>query len=116
MSNFHDFLVKHALFPFPVPVQTESINTTSLSQVEIGMLDANWKAKRALRDDTLVDKLCTTLRDILGNQELSAASKDHLLNFFSPRLGVNLDSEIEAEWRVNAHEAQVSFQKDFFTC
>jgi hypothetical protein len=116
MSNFHDFLVGHALFPFPAPDRTISINTTKFSQVELTMLNENWKAKFTVRDDTLVDKLCTALRVILENQELSADSQDHLLNFFSPRLGVNQNNEIEAQWRANKREPRVSSQTDFFTC
>ena len=86
MSNFNDILVEHAMFPFPEPDETRSLGTPSLSYVEIGMLDEVWKANHAVRDDSLVQKLCDTLQDILGDEVLSGHSKNLLLANFSPSL------------------------------
>ena len=117
MSNFHNFLVEHALFPFPEPKQTRFIASTDLFALKIARLNLNWKAKYAVKDNMLVHKHCKALQDILGDHELSAASKDYLFGSFSPPLGVELDSGmIQLDWEVNANEAQVSSPKDFITC
>jgi hypothetical protein len=116
--NFHDFLVKHAKFYFPEPDETKAVGSTGISSDEVGQLHPHWKAKYAVRDDTLVPKLCATLRDILGDMILPAGSEG-LLAFFSPQLEVfehpGKRSRVSQMWWENPHEARVSFPKDFFT-
>jgi hypothetical protein len=115
MSNFHDFLVKHAMFPFPEPDDTKSVVSTDISELEVGLLGKGWKAGHAVRDDTLVQKLCDVLQDILGDTALPPGAENHLLSFFSPKLGVTFAGEVEDEWLMNPNEAHVSFPKYFFT-
>jgi len=86
MVKFHDFLVKHAKFPFPLPDERRTVDTTDVSDFEVGLLEREWKAKYAVRDDALVRKLCDSLKNILGDTALSADSEKDLLGDFSPRL------------------------------
>jgi hypothetical protein len=108
MVKFHDFLVEHAKFPFPLPDESRSINTTDISLLEVGLLEREWKAEFAVRDDDLVRKLCNSLENILGETALSANSEKDLLARFSPQLGSLGGFQIE-EWLTNPSEAQASF-------
>ena len=63
--NMHDFLVEYAKFPFPRLVEDKTFTTTDISMIEVGLLEAKWKANHAVRDNALVQKLCTTLANIL---------------------------------------------------
>ena len=50
------------------------------------MLEIEWKAGHAVRDDILVQKLCWSLEDILGNiplAALAAGAEYYLLTFKS---------------------------------
>ncbi|KIK09865.1 hypothetical protein K443DRAFT_127259 [Laccaria amethystina LaAM-08-1] len=87
MSNLHNFLVEHAMFPFPQPTEGgPSTGTTDISLFEVPKLDREWKAKYAVRDNMLVQKLCNTLQNILGDTILSADAENQLLSRFSPRI------------------------------
>jgi hypothetical protein len=88
MSNFHDFM-EHAMFPFPKSDEARSIDSTDVSKIEVRLLKAEWKAKHPVRNDTLVQKLCDTLQDILGDRILPADAKKHLFVAFSPKLQVS---------------------------
>ena len=72
--KLHDFLVEPAMFPFPHPNEDQTTDTTDVSQFEVGMLDVEWKAWYAVRDDNLDQKLCQTLEDILGDVPLATTS------------------------------------------
>ena len=67
MSNFHNFLVEHAMLPFPELVEVGSINSTNISLVDVRLINAKWKAKHVVRDDNLNQKLCSVLWDIHGD-------------------------------------------------
>jgi hypothetical protein len=64
MTNltFYDFLVEHAKFPFPEPSTGDTAASTDISSVEVGLLDDQWRAIHAVRDDDVAKKLCDTLR------------------------------------------------------
>ena len=104
----HDFLVEHAMFPFPHPNEVQITDTSDISQFEVGMLEIEWKARHALRDDTLVQKLCRTLEVILGDVPLAAGAENYLLASFSPQLQVDERGGENEEWYMNPSEAQVS--------
>jgi hypothetical protein len=110
MSKLHDFLVEHAKFPFPHPDVSRTPGTTDISDFEVGLLAKEWKANRAVRDETLVEKLCDTLEDILGNTVLTARAQDKLLASFYPELQ---DDEfgMDRDWITNPSEAHVSFSR-----
>jgi len=109
MSKWHDFLLEHAKFPFPHPSEDKSIGTTDISQIEVGLLERVWKANHAVRDDTLVQKLCHTLKDILGETLLAADAESYLLASFSPEIQVDKRGHPDEQWSTNPSEAHVSF-------
>ena len=108
MSNLHDFLVEHAMFPSPQPDESLSAGTTDISPIEVPLLETEWKANRAVRDNTLVQKLCNTLEDILGDTLLAADAENQLLSRFSPRVQRGPFGRDESDWRVNPSESHVS--------
>jgi hypothetical protein len=110
MAKFHDFLVEHARFPFPLPDELQTTDTTDVSDFEVGLLESVWKAKYAVRDDALLQNLCDSLQNILGDTALSVDSEKYLLANFSPRLESDEYGEDE-EWLTNPSKVQVSFQK-----
>jgi hypothetical protein len=112
MAKFHDFLVEHAKFPFPLPDEFRTTVTTDVSDFEVGLLKREWKAKYAVRDDALVRKLCDSLQNILGDIALSADSEKDLLANFSPRLESDEYGEDE-EWLTNPSKVQASFQRSY---
>ena len=108
MSDMHDFLVEHAKFPFPQLNEGLSGNTTDISLIEVALLENGWKAKHAVRDDNLVQKLCNTLEDILGDTLLEADDENELLSRFSPRVQFGWRGHELHDWRVNPSESHVS--------
>jgi hypothetical protein len=108
MSKLHDFLVEHAKLPFPPLNEDLSSNTTDISVLDVGLLEIEWKAKLAVRDDTLVQKLCDTLQDILGDAPLAEGAEDYLLASFSPRIQFDERGREDEDWSTNPSEAQVS--------
>jgi hypothetical protein len=110
MTNFHKFLAEHAKFPFPLPVELQPVSPTNISIFEVGILKEDWKAKYALRDDDLIQKLCHTLRNTLGDAILEAGDQDYLLRSFSPQF--DLPGHEDNDWLTNSGKAHVSFSKD----
>lgn len=108
----HDFLVQHAKFPFPIPVEDRTAITTDVSEFEVGLLKKEWRANHAVLDDTLAQKLCHTLETILGDTLLSADSEHYLLSSFGRGLQFDERGSEDGEWSVNPSEIQVSFQND----
>ena len=108
--KLHDFLVEHAMFPFPHPNEDRTAGTTDVSQFEVAMLEREWKAGHAVRDDALVQKLCQTLKDILGAIPLAAGADNYLQASFSPKLQRDERGREDEEWDMNPSEAQVSIQ------
>ena len=111
MSNLYDFLVEHAMFPFPQPSENEgpSADTTDISLVEVPLLERAWKANHAVRDNTLVQKLCSTLKNILGDTLLAADAENQLLSLFSPRMQLNRQGQEKSDWSRNPSESHVSY-------
>jgi hypothetical protein len=106
--KLYDFLVEHAMFPFPHPNEDRTAGITDVSQFEVAMLEREWKAGHAVRDDTLVQKLCQVLEDILGAIPLAAGAENYFLASFSPQLQVDERGRENEEWDMNPSEAQVS--------
>ena len=97
--------MKHAKFH---PDESRSVSTTDVSQLEVGLLERGWKAEHAVRDDTLVQKLCQTLEDILGDTPLASGAGNFLLASFSPRLQVDERGREIKAWHKNPSEAHES--------
>jgi hypothetical protein len=112
MSKWHNFLVEYAKFPFPLPDESRTVGTTDLSDIEVGLLETEWKAKYAVRDDALIQKLCNTLKNILGDTPLTDDPKDFLLNSFGPNLLVDQRGRADRNWHTNLSEAHVSFSTE----
>jgi hypothetical protein len=108
MSSIHTFLVENAKFPFPVLDGKLSNSTTDISPVDVGYLETEWKAKRAVRDDELVEKLCHALEGSLGNAPLAEQARDYLLAKFSPRIQFSGLGQEDEDWSTNPNEAHVS--------
>ncbi|KAM6493291.1 hypothetical protein JOM56_011425 [Amanita muscaria] len=104
--KLQDFLVEHAKFPFPHPDELRTADTTDISEFEAGLLEREWKATHAVRDDSLVQKLCHSLESILGDTPLAAGSEKYLLASFSPLLQVDEFGREDGEWDMNPSEAQ----------
>ena len=113
IMKLHDFLVEHAKFPFPLPTSNEdrTVGITDISQLEVGLLEREWKAGHAVRDDTLVQKLCQTLKDILGDTPLAADAENYFLVSFSPLLQVDERGRENLEWNKNPSEVQVGITR-----
>ena len=109
MTTLHDFLVEHAKFPFPVTDESRTVDTTDISLLDVSKLSKEWKAGHAVRDDTLVQKLCQTLKTILDDTPIAAGDKDDLLPYFYPLLQFDGDDVEDPEWAVNPSEAHVCF-------
>ncbi|KAH8103235.1 hypothetical protein DFH11DRAFT_1521133 [Phellopilus nigrolimitatus] len=85
-KSLRDLLKESAFFPFPRSGPSQSRNFTEPSILESSRLDPCWKAAIAVRDDGLIDALCSTLDDILDDTRLSAMEEAKLLNRFKPLL------------------------------
>jgi hypothetical protein len=58
-----------------------------VSLTDMGLVDDNWKARCVIRDDALVDNLCDTLRQIIGQTPIPQGNDlDLLSRSFSPVL------------------------------
>jgi len=64
MFNLHDFLVEHATFPSPQPNEglSAGLGTTDISAIEVPLLEREWKANHAVRDNTLVQNFAILSR------------------------------------------------------
>jgi hypothetical protein len=108
MSKLHDFLVEHAKFPFPPLNEDLSSSTTDISALDVGLLEIEWKAKVAVRDDTLVQKLCDTLKRILADAPLAEGAEYYFLGGFLPKIERDERGSRDEAWSRNPDEAHVS--------
>ena len=103
--------MEHAKFPFPPPDELRSVGTTDISPLEVAALKEEWKARHAVRDDALVQKLCRTLKKILADTPLAANAERLLLTMFSPNIEFDeLGGRARVWSRNNDSEARVSFR------
>ena len=86
-----------------------SSSTTDISIFKVDLLETEWKAKVAVRDDILVQKLCDALEDILGDAPLGEGAENYLLASFSPRIQVDELGREDMDWSSNSNERHVSF-------
>ena len=97
--KLHEFLV---CFHFLSLNEDQTTDTTDVSQFEVGMLEIEWKAGHAVRDDNLVQKLCKAFEDILGDIRLAVGAESYLLAQVDERGRENEERDM------NPSEAQVS--------
>ncbi|KAH9027919.1 hypothetical protein EDB84DRAFT_286205 [Lactarius hengduanensis] len=111
MTTWREFLVEHAKFPFPDPVdpvKTRYVGT-DISSKDVGDVAPNWRAKYAVSDKTLVQKLCQTLDNILGDTVFPDDSRNDFLLYFGRHLQSRTigATEIEIpEWAENGSRAR----------
>ncbi len=74
----HQLLVEHAMFPFPQTVTGDPDSSTDINELEVALIDGDWKATHAVQDNDLCRKLCDALRTILGETRLTRRSKGSL--------------------------------------
>ena len=109
MSKLHNFLVERAKFPF-LPLDGHlSSSITDISIFKVDLLETEWKAKVAVRDDTLVQKLCDALEVILRDAPLGEGAENYLLASFSPRIQVDELGREDMDWSTKSNERHVSF-------
>ena len=108
----HDFLVEHAKFPFPQPKEGSSSGTTGVSLIEVALLEREWKANHAVRDNTLFNNLCSTLKNILGDTLLAVDAENNLLSRFSPAIHGTRGRQ-DSDWKMNPSESHVGFTSSF---
>ena len=108
MSKLHDFLVQHAKFPFPPLDGSLSSGITDISRFEVSLLETEWKAKVAVRDNSLVHKLCNSQEGILGDASLKERAENYLLASFSPSIQFDELGREDKDWSTNPCERHVS--------
>ncbi|KAH9986750.1 hypothetical protein BJV74DRAFT_878456 [Russula compacta] len=117
MSKLHNCLVEHAKFPFP-PLNEHLSSSTDISTLDVDFLEREWKAKLAVRDNTLVQKLCGALEDILMDRvgPLTEDEEQYLLESFSPKIRFGRLGGEDKKWSTNSDEAQTRrlLDKGFF--
>lgn len=113
MTKWQDFLLEHANFLSPPDTdesESASSGSADVSDVEAGYITQSWRAKYAMRDETLVEILCQTLKMILGDATIGVP-QDTLSSLFGRRLGFlpsSLGGEHEVHmWTQNKSEIQV---------
>jgi hypothetical protein len=110
MSNLHDFLEQRAKFPFPAIGDIRSAGTTDISHFHL--LEGQWKAQHAVRDETLVQKPCFALKKILADTALTVDAENYLLESFLPQIEVDRLGRRDPDWLTNPSEARVSFSNN----
>ncbi|KAH9023569.1 hypothetical protein EDB83DRAFT_2527303 [Lactarius deliciosus] len=82
MTTWREFLLEHAKFPLPDPVENRTVGTTDIFLEEVGVIAPEWRANHAVPDKTLVEHLCQTLDNILEDAVFPDDSRnDFLLKF-----------------------------------
>ncbi|KAH9026553.1 hypothetical protein EDB84DRAFT_1670115 [Lactarius hengduanensis] len=101
MTTWREFLLEHAKFPLPDPVENE------LS--EVGVIAPEWRANYAVPDKTLVEHLCQTLDNILEDTVFPDDSRNDLLSKFGRHLQFSRFGTREIEetiWSTNKNETE----------
>ncbi|KIM76170.1 hypothetical protein PILCRDRAFT_98772 [Piloderma croceum F 1598] len=111
MSNLHDFLEQRAKFPFPAIGDIRSAGTTNISHFHL--LEGQWKAQHAVQDETLVEKLCLTLKNILAETPLTVDTENYLLGSFSPHIELNQLGGRDPDWLMNLKDAVGGSKVDY---
>lgn len=90
-TTWREFLPENAKFPFPdTTTRSMYAHSADINPLLVGSIPQNFKAKYAVPDMTLVDKLCQTLDEILGDNPIMGPIPDllsmfgHRLEFFKP--------------------------------
>ncbi|KAI0294177.1 hypothetical protein BC826DRAFT_1012766 [Russula brevipes] len=116
MSKLHDFLVEHAKFPFPPLHEHLAAYTTDISTIDVELLEKEWRAKLAVRDDNFIQNLCGALEHILGDARLADSDESDLLASFAPKIQFPERGGEDEDWSSNPNEtwSRRLLDKSFF--
>ncbi|KAH9048980.1 hypothetical protein EDB84DRAFT_1585806 [Lactarius hengduanensis] len=119
MTTWREFLVEHAKFPFPDPVENRSVNTTDISPEDVGKVDPKWRAQYAVPDEALVGNLCQNLDDILKDTVFPDGYRNNLLLYFGrhlqfPTVGVEEMEDLDWSTNRNENDSRVLLDRGFF--
>ncbi|KAH9017321.1 hypothetical protein EDB85DRAFT_2096490 [Lactarius pseudohatsudake] len=109
MTTWREFLLEHAKFPFPDPVENRTVGTTDIFLEEVGVIAPEWRANYAVPDKTLVEHLCQTLDNILEDTVFPDDSQSDLLSKFGRHLQFSRFGTREIEetmWSMNKNETE----------
>ncbi|KAK2465459.1 hypothetical protein APHAL10511_002531 [Amanita phalloides] len=68
------------------------------SLLQVALLEKEWKANRAVRESTLVQKLCSSLENILEYTLMAANDENHVQARFSPRIQLGASGREDLDW------------------
>lgn len=97
------------MFAFPDPIENKVADSMDISNIEAGQIKKEWKAAKAVSDNTLPDKLCRALKHILGDSKSENNNQQHLLKVFSPLVQQCPHGLVKPEWLQNSDENEVPF-------
>ncbi|KAH9014661.1 hypothetical protein EDB85DRAFT_2097786 [Lactarius pseudohatsudake] len=109
MTTWREFLLEHAKFPLPDPVENRTVGTTDIFLEEVGVIAPEWRANYAVPDKTLVEHLCQTLDNILQDTVFPDDSRNDLLSKFGRHLQFSRFGTREIEetvWSTNENETE----------
>ncbi|KAH9017317.1 hypothetical protein EDB85DRAFT_2294896 [Lactarius pseudohatsudake] len=109
MTTWREFLLEHAKFPLPDPVENRTVGTTDIFLEEVGVIAPEWRANYAVPDKTLVEHLCQTLDNILQDTVFPDDSRNDLLSNFGRHLQFSRFGTREIEetiWSTNRNETE----------
>ena len=69
---FKEYLANEAYFPSPPPTNYSQHSSSEVNDVEVGLVQNQWRPTSARRDVQLVDSLIRVLEDHIGNMEVPA--------------------------------------------
>ena len=73
------------------------------------ILDNQWKARHAVHDNDLADKLCDSLRTTLGHAPVIELSRRCMLGWLLPRILHVGGGRVDRDWtNINRNQAHVS--------
>ncbi|KAH9066452.1 hypothetical protein EDB87DRAFT_1554143, partial [Lactarius vividus] len=112
MTTWQDLLVEYAKFPFPYLDTGGHHSSADISDIIAGQIAPEWKARRAVRDETLLQALCKTLENILGDKPFPPEYRDLLLAMLGRQLQFPGNQDMEARNGTEAH-ARALLDKGF---
>ena len=96
---FKEYLANEAYFPSPPPTNYSQHSSSEVNDVEVGLVQNQWRPTSARRDDQLVDSLIRLLEDRIEGVETERPNGK--IRFEDMR-------RYQSVWSENANEKDVS--------